>query len=478
MTNNPSGLQNSAYTPAILFVSNILMMEDKNRQVESNKAHLLSLKEILLKVKKGGGDDSAILRALHYIYLFLRQITRFFIERRIHVRSAALTYYIMFALVPLFAFVMGIAKGFGFDSYIKEELHNNFPTYGESVNSLLDMVQRYLDQTQNSAFVGIGLCMLFWSVFRMFHQIERAFNDIWGIETKRPWKNKIPNYIAIAFFVPLLILFSSAISFYFKYAIQYFSSSFLISPSLNFLLMILPYFVSWISFTLLYWFIPNTQVRFKYAAISGLIFSIAFMIFKEGYLYVQSWMTNYNAVYGTLAAIPFLLMFLQTTWVLILLGCSFTFTAQCLKRFEHDEDVRQMSHRYFEFASLVVTKICTDRYVANQPYVTLAELTDVMPYRMAKACSEKLCRAGVLDKVEMEFGQYGYRPRLELNELSVSKFYLAIDDEGTPIEQFSLHKKPEYAYLWKFVESFRNDFMEKESPLIKSLEEYKEKNEK
>ncbi len=444
-------------------------MEKNNIPTEFDVPQKFSLKGIIMKIREGKDLDSPILRVSHYLYLFVFHIVRFFIERRIHIRSAALTYYITFALVPLVAFIMGIAKGFGFDSYLRDELYYHFPTYGDAINTLLDMVQKYLEHTQNGAFVGIGICMLLWSVFRMFNQIERAFNDIWGIETKRPLKNKIPNYIAIVFFVPLLILFSSAVSFYFNYAIQYFSSSYLISPSLKFLLMILPYFVSWISFTLLYWFIPNTQVNFKYAAISGLIFSLAFMIFKEGYLYAQSWMTSYNAVYGTLAAIPFLLMFLQMTWVLILLGCSFSFTAQCLKRFEHDEDVRQMSHRYFEFASLVVTKVCTDRYLANQPYVTLGELTELMPYRMAKACADKLCRAGVLDKVEMEYGKFGYRPRPELDQLTVFKFYLAIDEEGTSNEQFSLHKNPKFAYLWDYVEATRKSVCDMESPLIKYL---------
>ncbi len=427
-------------------------------------------------LRGGKYSDTKWLRLFVYLLQLVRLISKYFIERRIHVRSAALTYYTAFALIPILAFVMGIAKGFGFDSYVRDVLIYRFPSHVEMTDMVLDMVQKYLDHAKGDAFVGIGIVMLLWSVYRMFNQIERAFNDIWGIEAKRPLIYRIPNYIAIVFFVPLLILFTSAISFYFKYAIQYFGESYFVSPSLELMLKILPFVVSWLVFTLLYWFVPNTQVSFKFAALSGLLLSACFMVFKHLYVYFQSWMTSYNVVYGTLAAVPFLLMFLQITWMLVLLGCSLTFSSQCIRRLDHEEDVRKMSHKYFEFASLVVTKICVERMLSHEPYVTLSELTDVMPYRMAKVCSEKLCRAGVLDKVELSYGVFGYRSKPELSELTLSSFYIALDGEGTPIDNFKLHENPKYAYLWKFVDETRKNISLQNTLLIKDLEdEFEEK---
>lgn len=428
------------------------------------------LKSLISSFVTGRGAESGWRYVIHNIYLFCILISKFFIEKRIHVRSAALSYYTSFAIIPLIAFTMAIARGFGFDSYVKDAIFYRFPSHTEMATMILEMVQRYLEHAQTNAFVGIGIAVLLWSVYRMFNQIERAFNDIWGIEVRRPIKSKIPNYIAIVFFIPVVILFTSAISFYFKYALQMFGDYVLVSPSLRLLLTVQPYFVSWLAFTLLYWFVPNTQVLFKYASVSGFIFSMAFMIFKEGYVYFQSWMTGYNAVYGTLAAIPLLMIFFQITWTLILLGCSFTFTSQCLRRFEHDEDVRNMSHRYFEFASLVITKICVDRMKNDDEYVTLYKLTQIMPYKMAKACADKLCRAKILDKVEISYGKYGYRPRPELSELTFNKFYLAIDNEGTELDNFSLHKNPRFAYLWKYVEDCRAKLSNSDSPLIATLQ--------
>ena len=451
------GLQNSAYTPTIFF-----------RMVR--KCDIDNwIRRIRIAVQRNDMKDLPWLRPFVYLYRLINLISKYFIERRIHVRAGALTYYTAFALVPLFAFIMALARGFGFDSYLENLLIERFANHGEMVSLFLDLVDNYLEHAQGGIFVGVGIIVLLWSIYRMFNQIERAFNDIWGIEAKRPLKFRIPNYIAIMFFVPILILLTSGVSFYFRHAIQYFNGTFLITPSLQFLLNVLPYIVTWLTFTLLYWFVPNTQVKFKYAAVSGFIFGIAFVIFKWGYVYIQTWMTSYNAVYGALAAIPFLLMFLQFTWILVLLGCSFTFATQCLTRFDHAEDVRFMSHRYFEFAMLVVTKKCIDRHITNSQYVTMHELTEEMPYRMAKACLDKLCRARVLDKVEIAYGVYGYRPRLELSDLSIGRFYDAVDGEGTPAEKFKLHQDSRYAYLWNMVKEFRKKMIANDDQLIKDI---------
>lgn len=416
-------------------------------------------------------NDSKWLRPFWYIFRLIKLICKYFIEKRIHVRAAALTYYTAFALIPILAFVMAISRGFGFDTYVENLMLTRFQSHADLVGLVLKFVDNYLGQVKGGALVGVGIAMLLWSVFRMFNQIERVFNDIWAIEAKRPWKYRIPNYIAIVFFVPIIILLSSGVSLYFKYAIQYFQGSILISPSLKLLLQIMPIFVAWLTFTLLYWFIPNTQVKFRYAALAGLIFGSAFLLFKFMYVYAQSWMSTYNAVYGALAAIPFLLLFLQFSWVLVLVGCSFVFTTQCLRRFEQAEDVKKMSHKYYEFAALVVTKMCVEKWNKTKDYVTLAEITEKMPYRMAKVCVDKLCRAGVLDKVlTVDDDIVGYRPKDDLSELTISKFYLKLDSEGASEDRFNLHINPEFEYLWDFVDTIRKNMLKSDDRLIKYLD--------
>lgn len=416
-------------------------------------------------------NDSKLMRPIWYLFRLIRLISKYFIEKRIHVRAAALTYYSAFAIVPILAFVLAISRGFGFDSYVQSLLVTRFQSHADFVMTIFKYADNYLGQAKGGALVGAGIAMLLWSVFRMFNQIERVFNDIWAIEIRRPWKYRIPNYIAIVFFVPILILITGGVSLYFKYAIQYFQDSILISPSLKLILFFMPMIVTWLTFTLLYWFVPNTQVKFRYAAVAGLLFGGAFYLFKFTYFHVQSWMTTYNAVYGALAAIPFFLLFIQFSWVLVLVGCSFVFTTQCLRRFEHAEDVKKMSHKYYEFAALVVTKMCVEKWNKGKEYITLVEIADKMPYRMAKLCVDKLCRAGILDKVlSVNDELVGYRPKDDLSELSISKFYLKLDGEGTADDRFKLHINPEYEYLWEFVDSIRKNMLKTDDRLIKYLE--------
>ncbi len=436
-----------------------------------NRNFLNWLKGAMDSIPVHVNSESKVVHLTVYLFRLIKLISRYFIEKRIHVRAAALTYYTAFALIPIAAFVMGIARGFGFDSYIEEYLISRYKDHALMLSLVMEFVDNYLNHVRGGAIVGIGIVMLLWSIFRMFNQIERVFNDIWSIRAKRPWKYKIPNYIAIVFFVPLLILFSSAISFYFKYAIQYFQGSFFISPSLALTLKIFPYFIAWLVLTLFYWFIPFTEVKFKYAALSGLLFGSALMFFKFLYVHSQSWMTTYNTVYGALAAIPFLLLFLQFSWILVLVGCSFCFTMQCLKRFESEDDIRMMSHKYFEFASLVIVKMCVDKRVQQKENLTLSEISNVMPYKMAMTCLERLTSGNILEKVVDNRTQIltAYRPADDIRELTISKFYQKLDDAGTPIEKFTLHQSSPYAYLWTYVEELRENMLKKDDRLLKYL---------
>ncbi len=425
----------------------------------------------LNSVSSGDKNNLRLLRPFVYFINLIRLIVKFFVEKKIHVRAAALTYYTAFSLIPIAAFVMGIARGFGFDSLVEDLLVNRYKNHAMMLSLLMDFVNNYLDHVKGGAIVGFGLAMLLWAIFRMFNQTERVFNDIWSIRVKRKWIYKIPNYIAIAFFVPILILLTSAISFYFKYAIQYFEGVVLISPSLQVSLKILPYMVAWIVFTLLYYMIPFTQVKFKYAALSGFIFSVAFMVFKSFYVYFQTSMSSYNTVYGALAAIPFLLIFLQTSWMLVLLGCSFTFTVQCLNGFEKEDEVREVSMRYFEFACLVIVKMSVEKRLSTQSHLKIEDITKVMPYRMAVMCLDRLCSGNILDEVtdhktrEVE----GYRPSDDLKDLTLSKFFDKLDGAGTPPDRFNLHRT-KYGYLWNYVEDMRKIMLKSDDRLIKYLE--------
>lgn len=397
-----------------------------------------------------------------YLMLFLKTIilsVEHFVKRKMAVRASALTYYSVFALIPIMAFVIGIARGFGFDEYLTDMLISRFNSHEEILTLLLSFVEKYLQNAKGGAFVGIGLAVLFWSILKVFSQVEFAFNEIWGIKKNRSFIRRFTDYISLMILVPVLIFITSGISFYFKYAISTFGDSFIISPTLQVILKIMPWVITWIVFTLIYIVMPNTKVKFSKAAIAALVAGGAFVAFKNLFVYVQTWMTSYNAVYGSLAFIPFLLMFLQITWTIILLGAEVSFSSQSVRNFEFEKDIKNMSHRYYDFVLLSITKIVTKRFENEEHPLTLYEMSMEykIPLRLATIMVNRLCRAGILIEVKTKDQEDAYQPAIDIHKITVAKFFDMVDKDGK--ETFRLETIDEFSSVWDYTLGIRQTLM-------------------
>lgn len=397
-----------------------------------------------------------------YLMLFLKTLilsVEHFVKRKMAVRASALTYYSVFALIPIMAFVIGVARGFGFDQYIIDMLISKFSTQGHTVTILLEFVDKYLQNAKGGAFVGIGLAVLLWSILKVFSQVESAFNEIWGIKKNRSYIRRLTDYISLLIMVPMLIFITSGISFYFKYVINYFDNSFIISPTLHIILKFIPLVITWLVFTLVYVVMPNTKVKLGKAAIAGLVAGVAFVIFKHIFVYAQMWMTSYNAVYGSLATIPFSLMFLQITWMIILMGAEISFSSQSVRNFEFEKDVKNMSHRYYDFVLLSITKIVTKRFENEERPLTLDEMSmDYrIPLRLATVMVNRLCRAGVLIEVRTKDQEDAYQPAMDIHKITVAKFFDMVDKDGK--ETFRLETLDEFSSVWDYTLSIRHTLM-------------------
>ncbi|MBO5828544.1 MAG: YihY/virulence factor BrkB family protein [Paludibacteraceae bacterium] len=408
-----------------------------------------------------------------YLMLFLKTLIlsiEHFVKRKMAVRASALTYYSVFALIPIMAFVIGIARGFGFDQYITEMLVSKFNSQGETLTIVLGFVDKYLQNAKGGAFVGIGLGVLLWSILKVFSQVESAFNEIWGIKKNRSFIRRFTDYISLMILVPMLIFVTSGISFYFKYAITYFDNSFIISPTLQIILKFMPWVITWLTFTLVYVVMPNTKVKFGKAAIAGALAGGAFIAFKNIFMYVQTWMTSYNAVYGSLATIPFLLMFLQITWMIILIGAEISFSSQSVRNFEFEKDIKNMSHRYYDFVLLSITKIVTKRFENEERPLTLDEMSmDYrIPLRLATIMVNRLCRAGILVEVRTKDLEDAYQPALDIHKITVAKFFDMVDKDGK--ETFRLETIDEFSNVWDYTLSIRQTLMQVgNNKLVKDL---------
>ncbi len=390
-------------------------------------------------------------RGILYLVLKTTVLTvRGFLEGKMQMKASALTYYSVFALIPMLAFVFGIARGFGFDSYIIEFLAYKYPQQGEVIKYVFELVESYLIHAKGGVFVGIGIIFLLWSILNVFTQIESSFNEIWRIKKNRSFVRKFTDFFSLLLLIPFMITISSGISFYFKYIISYLNDSYIISPALKILLALLPYVISWLIFTLIYIIIPNTKVRFSKAAIAGLIAGFAFQLFQGLYIWGQKWMTSYNAIYGSLAAIPLLLLFVQITWSIVLFGAELSFAGQSVRNFEYENDVKNISHRYYEFVLLALAKIIIKRFENGEEPLSIEKLAikHKLPIRLVSVMIDNLCQAGIIVETYNTEKEAAYQPAIDINKITVPYFFNKIDGKGS--ETFKLENREEFKSIWEY----------------------------
>ncbi len=254
-------------------------------------------------------------------YRLLFYTARGLVEHGTLVRSAALTFYTLMSIVPVAAVIFAVVKGFGLTETLLDNLYGIFPQHPEVIEYLIGFAERALAHTQGGVVAVVALVTLFWAVIRAFASIESAFNNIWEVKTARSLTRQYSAYITIVVVVPLLWAATRALGLYVDAQLGLGSSawSFVVSKCAVLVM-------TWLIFAVLYTAIPNTKVRFRSALTAGVVAGTLFMLFQWGYVYLQRWMTSYNAIYGSFAALPLFLIWMQTSWQILLFGGELSFT--------------------------------------------------------------------------------------------------------------------------------------------------------
>ena len=232
--------------------------------------------------------------------------------------AAALTYMTLFALVPLMTVMYAILSAVPAFQEVGMQIQNmifeNFvPATGQEV-------QDYLVQFSQKArqLTGVGVIFLGVTAIIMLKNIEKTFNRIWQTRGNRSGLSSFLLYWAILSLGPLCIGLALGISTYLVSLKVMFSpvDSIGLGPHL---LRVLPYLLTCIAFTLIFWAVPNCRVPFKNALVGGLITALVFELAKQLFTSIVA-NTSYQTIYGTFAAIPLFLMWIYLSWLILLAG--------------------------------------------------------------------------------------------------------------------------------------------------------------
>lgn len=397
--------------------------------------------------------ENELSRSRRFSYRIIKTMVvavRGFIDDDLDIRASALTYSILFAIVPLFALIIAIAKGFGVEKLIEDSLKGTYIAQANMIPTVMGFVERYLETTSGGIFIGIGLIILFWSVMNFFMQVEKSFNEIWQVKKSRSPIRQFTTYFSTILIIPLLIVFSSGFSIFVSSALSQSYIYQVLSPVLRFGVKLIPFFINWLMFTVMYMVIPNTRVRFFNALLAGVIAGSAFQLFQMLYINGQVYLSRYNVIYGSFAAIPLLLLWLQISCLIVLLGAEISYASQNIKNFDYDIDTRDISNRYKNFLTLFITYEVVKQFENQKPPLSSEKISEEykLPIRLVNQILTRLVETSVLIEVYGEKSKAKtFLPAFDINKLTLSLFNSKLEKYGS--EQFLSTKNEKLDEFWQ-----------------------------
>ncbi|HCY00643.1 MAG TPA: YihY/virulence factor BrkB family protein [Bacteroidales bacterium] len=356
-------------------------------------------------------------------------------------RASALTYFTLMSIVPILAMGFGIAKGFGVEKYMENQLLENFEGQQEILSQVISFSNNLLKNTGGGLIAGIGVVVLFYSVLKVFNHIERSFNDIWQIRTSRPYARKFADYLSIMLIAPVLLIAASGINVFVATHLTSLAAKIelisYVAPLIMFLLKLAPYIIVWVAFTLLYIVMPNTKVNILSGIIAGIVAGSAFMITQWVYIDFQIGMSKYNAIYGSFAAIPLFLAWLRISWLIVLFGAEISFSHQNQNLHEFEAETKTMSNKSSKALSVLVLNRIIGRFTGGEPPFTSQELSKELklPIRLIQILLNKLVECNILSmSYTSEPKTPAFQPAQNIDKFTVSYVFNTLDNSGANIQ--------------------------------------------
>ncbi|MBO4303243.1 MAG: YihY/virulence factor BrkB family protein [Lentisphaeria bacterium] len=263
---------------------------------------------------------------------------KLFFQNKCSYKASSLTFFTLFSFVPVVALVFGIAQNSGFSDLVEKKTRDWLSAYPAIAEKIITFADATLREARGGIIAGVGILVLFWTTVKLFSHVENTMNDIWGIPRGRTLIRKITDYIAIIIICPFLLLTACSglvlATTKMGLLVRHMPYGETVVPLLGILTKGLPFVSIWLVLCFIYIAIPNTRVRFCPALFASFLTAAAYIVLQVGYIYTQFVTVKYNTIYGSFAAVPLLLLWLNLSWNLILAGAQLTFSIQNVNEYE------------------------------------------------------------------------------------------------------------------------------------------------
>jgi len=384
---------------------------------------------------------------------------RGFSKDKVQLRASALTFYSLLSIIPVAAIAFAIAKGFGLDKNLEKIILDNFDMYQDMLIPILTKARSAIEDTRGGYMAGVGVIILFWSVMSLLEHIESSFNHIWQIRSSRPWYRKFTDYLTIMLIAPVFIVLSSSITIFIGTALPEFMSRAPIleffKPIISFLVRFAPFFITWLTLTILYIIMPNAKVKFVPALISGIVAGTALQILQWLYIDLQFGIAKLSAIYGSFAAVPLFILWLQSSWLIVLLGAELSFANQNVSQYEFESESLNISNFQKRALVLMILQMIIRNFVVGEKPISAETIANTLriPVRLARDILQDLSNVNLVSIIhENEKKERLYQPALDVNKLTVSYVFSRLDKNGT--EQIMVTKNKDYDKVILMLDKF------------------------
>lgn len=398
---------------------------------------------------------------------FILSIRRFTTDRIMN-KASALTYSTLLSIVPILAILFAIARGFGYSHLMETQVRYGLGTQQVATETLFQLADSYLAQTKNGVFIGVGLILLLWTVVNLTANIEITFNQIWQVKKPRTLYRKVTDYFSMFLLLPILIVVSGGLSIFMSTMIKEVADFVVLAPIMKFFVRLIPFALTWFMFTALYIFMPNTNVKFRHALFSGIVAGTAYQAFQFLYIGGQISVSKYNAIYGSFAAIPLFLLWLQTSWTICLFGAELTYAGQNIQNFNFEKDTKNISRRYRDFLAILIMSLICKRFEKGDKAYTAEEISmeHKVPIRLTTQTLDMLQDINLIHEVtkDTKSDNTVYLPSMDINQLNVALLLDRIDTYGS--EDFKVDKEKEFSGQWKALLHSREIYFKNTSEIL------------
>lgn len=384
-----------------------------------------------IRIRRLTRRESFFIHAFRIFVLSLRK----FKSDQCALRASALTFYSLLSLVPALAMALGIAKGFGLEDVLEKKLIE-IPSHEKVMTQIVEFSRNLLINSESTFVAGVGVIFLLWTVLKVLGQIEDSFNGIWSVERPRTWARKFSDYLSLIFVCPLLLVLASSVTVFISSQIQFLSGlQFLgvFNPVFVTLLFLFPYGILWALLTFLYIFMPNVKVRFFSALLGAFVAVTFYQVVQWSYIVFQLNAAQFNSIYGSFAAFPLFLIWMQLSWLAVLYGAEIAYAKQYESVYEMEPEAKEASPRLRALVSILIVSRVARRFSELKDPYSARELSEELelPARLILDALSLLVKAKVITAASKKNSEeVYYQPGRPIVNLTIKDILQTLDTAG------------------------------------------------